>query len=198
VTTATALLVSTGSPEAVTLRAVARQVGIATTSIYSHFPDRAAILQAVADRAFTSLTAAAQQAGAGVSDPVARLLGGCRAYVDYAREHPQLYALMFTTAAAPGAPRGSREREPGDAVPDGAPSTAGFHGLANSISACIESGASASTDAVADAVAVWMGLHGFATLRASMTFPWPDEDAVLRHLVLSLARIRPAAAPGAG
>lgn len=194
---ATGLLVSAGSPEAVTLRAVAREIGIATTSIYSHFPDRAAILQAVADRAFTAMTAASLRAGEGVTDPVARLVGGCRAYVDFAREHPQLYALMFTTAAAPGAPRGSREREPGDGLPDDAPSQTGFTGLARAIAACIDAGVSASTDAVADAVAVWMGLHGFATLRASMTFQWPEEEALLQHLVLSLARIRPTTPPAA-
>ena len=50
---ATALLEQNGSEEAVTLRAVARQVGISAPSIYSHFPDREAIVDAIVDGAFS-------------------------------------------------------------------------------------------------------------------------------------------------
>jgi Bacterial regulatory proteins, tetR family len=47
-----------GSAEAVTLRAVAREVGIAAPSIYAHFPDRDAVLMAVVVRIFDELTEA--------------------------------------------------------------------------------------------------------------------------------------------
>lgn len=40
---ATQLLEDSGSEEAVTLRAIARQIGISAPSIYSHFPDREAL-----------------------------------------------------------------------------------------------------------------------------------------------------------
>jgi AcrR family transcriptional regulator len=193
VTTATAILASSGTPDAVTLRAVARHIGIATTSIYSHFADREAILKAVADRAFTSLTAASLDAGAGLEDPVARLLAGCRAYVDYAVDHPHLYALMFTAGSPGGGPPGSATGGDVELHAGEDPSAAGFNGLARAVAACSAAGVSASTDPFADAVAVWMGLHGYATLRGSMTFPWPDQDLTLKHLVYSLARIREAA-----
>jgi AcrR family transcriptional regulator len=193
VATATAILTTTGTPEAVTLRAVAREIGIATTSIYSHFPDREAILRAVADQAFTSLTTASLDAGAGLDDPVARLLAGCRAYVNYAVDHPHLYALMFTAGGPGGAPPGSGTRGDVELHAGEDPSAAGFNGLARAIAACSAAGVSASTDPFTDAVAVWMGLHGYATLRGSMTFPWPDQDLTLKHLVYSLARIPEAA-----
>ena len=43
---ALAIIERTGSDEAVTLRAVAREVGIAAPSIYAHFADREAIIMA--------------------------------------------------------------------------------------------------------------------------------------------------------
>ena len=61
---ATALLDELGTEEAVTLRAVARRAGITAPSIYSHFPDRQAILLAVVRDAFTELTETLREAAA--------------------------------------------------------------------------------------------------------------------------------------
>src|ERR1700684_1098518 len=58
---ALALVERTGSDEAVTLRAVAREVGIAAPSIYAHFADRDAIVMAVVMRIFDELTEAIEQ-----------------------------------------------------------------------------------------------------------------------------------------
>ena len=59
---ATELLERTGSEEAVTLRAVARQIGISAPSIYPHFPDRDAIVDAIVDDAFGDFNAAIEDA----------------------------------------------------------------------------------------------------------------------------------------
>ena len=45
------ILARTGDVEALSLRAVAREVGIATPSIYLHFPDKSALIHAVLERA---------------------------------------------------------------------------------------------------------------------------------------------------
>ena len=65
---ATALLERTGSEEAVTLRAVAREVGISAPSIYSHFPDREAIVDAIVDGAFVDFNAAIEDAANAATD----------------------------------------------------------------------------------------------------------------------------------
>ena len=74
---ALALIERTGSDEAVTLRAVAREIGIAAPSIYAHFADREAIIMAVVVRVFDELSEAITkgQAAAG-PDPVDRLVAG--------------------------------------------------------------------------------------------------------------------------
>ena len=50
-------------------------------------------------------------------------------------------------------------------------------------------GGSASKDHYADAVAVWVALHGLATLLAdsSPSFPWPDHDQLVNAIVGRLA-----------
>ncbi|MGY0235123.1 TetR/AcrR family transcriptional regulator [Longispora urticae] len=81
--------------DAVTMRRVADAVGITPMAIYRHFPDRQALLRAVADAAFAD---AARDWG---STP---LTGDLRAdlrvlvdeHLDFALGHPRLYAFMFT------------------------------------------------------------------------------------------------------
>jgi AcrR family transcriptional regulator len=83
------------------LRAIARAVGVTHTAAYHHFPDREALLRAVAARGFDRFTAALA-AGA-------RRAGGARgfqemgvAYVRFAAEHPSLFRLMFGPEVARG------------------------------------------------------------------------------------------------
>src|SRR6266852_3216557 len=64
VSAAITLIERAGTHEAVTLRAVAREVGIAAPSIYAHFPDREAIVMAVTLRVFGELGAAVEQGSA--------------------------------------------------------------------------------------------------------------------------------------
>jgi AcrR family transcriptional regulator len=178
---ATALLERTGNEEAVTLRAVAREVGISAPSIYSHFPDREAIVDAVVDGAFADFNAAIEDASnaaiaAGIG-PRERVRAGCAAYLRFAAERPNRYKLLF-----------ERQHRIGGDVPD--VQISGFDLLVRSIQDCIAAGISASTDAARDATAIWLALHGYATLPARLPmFPWPDADALLDRIVDGLAQI---------
>jgi AcrR family transcriptional regulator len=188
---ALALVERTGSDEAVTLRAVAREVGIAAPSIYAHFADREAIIMAAVVQVFDELAAAIEKAEATVSaDPVQRLLAGCQAYLEYGLGHPARYGLLF-------AQRGVAPADyckPVPMGPDGAPVLAfgaeAFSLLLQAIQECVEAGVSASTNVLADATGVWVALHGAVTLRTALPeFPWPELAAFNRQLVLPLARV---------
>ena len=189
---ALALIERTGSAEAVTLRAVAREAGIAAPSIYAHFPDRDAVLMAVVVRIFDELTEAIErgQKCAG-QDPAGRLVAGCEAYVTFGLEHPARYGVLFSMQR-PAAPDYCK---PVPIGPEGRPvlefGAETFALLVQAIEDCVTSGVSASTDVVADATAVWVALHGTVSLRAALPgFPWPpDPAASVRHLVLSLAKV---------
>ena len=177
---ATQLLEQTGSEEAVTLRAIARQVGISAPSIYTHFADREAIVDAIVDAAFADFNGAIYGAVAAASGPVARLRAGCAAYVRFAAERPNRYKLLFER----------RNLVSGLEGPVPAVRTASFDALVRCVQDCIDAGSSASTDAQLDSQAIWVALHGFATLHALLPdFPWTDTDALLDRLIYGLARI---------
>ncbi|HEY6315828.1 MAG TPA: TetR/AcrR family transcriptional regulator [Streptosporangiaceae bacterium] len=188
---ALALIERTGSAEAVTLRAVAREAGIAAPSIYAHFPDRDAVLMAVVVRIFDELTQAIEQGQTCAGqDPAGRLVAGCEAYVAFGLEHPARYGVLFSTQrpASPDYPK------PVPIGPDGRPvpgfGAGTFALLVQAIQACVTAGVSASTDAAADATAVWVALHGTVSLRTALPrFPWPDPAAFVRQLVLPLAQV---------
>jgi AcrR family transcriptional regulator len=93
--------------EAVTMRRVADAAGITAMAIYRHFPDRSALLNAVADQGFEEL--AAQLARKRFSGSIDRRLTKMgEIYLDHALENPRLFELMFLQ------PREAARRYPRD------------------------------------------------------------------------------------
>jgi len=159
---ATELLDASGDARTVTLRAVARRVGIAAPSIYPHFPDRLAIVLAVVRQRFAELAdrirSAVDTAG---DDPHLRLVAACRAYVDFAGSHPEQYRSMFG---------------PGTAAEPTALAAEAVQILRSALTDCVAAGRSTSADPGADAISLWIGLHGLAHQRAVATsYPWPAD-----------------------
>jgi AcrR family transcriptional regulator len=106
------LLLDREGKEAVTMRRVAKTVGVTAMALYRHFVDRAALLNAVADAGFQDL-AARVQAAPRPRDPEKRLLKILDVFLNFALERPRLFELMFLTRRA-GAriyPRDFKARE---------------------------------------------------------------------------------------
>jgi AcrR family transcriptional regulator len=185
---ASELLEENGNEAAITLRAVARRVGVTAPSIYPHFADRLEILRAVVIRAVDDLAARLRLAMQGEEDPVARLRAGCHAYVSFAAEQPHRYRVLFQRRRPTGAT--TIERSP--TVEDILGANA-FSILLEAVEACIAAGASKATSPLAAATQLWVALHGYATLRSSAPdFPWPEHDEVVDALITRLAWIEPA------
>jgi AcrR family transcriptional regulator len=84
------------------LRALARDIGVSQTAPYRHFADRGELLAAMATHGYRELLAALRQAGAVAGDcPREQLVAFAHAYVDYAANNPQLFKLMFGPAVQP-------------------------------------------------------------------------------------------------
>jgi AcrR family transcriptional regulator len=91
---AASMLDDLADDEALSLRAVARAVSIAATSVYLHFPDRDALVLAVLQRCHEQLVRVGDEAEAGSEDPVGALRARILAQVGWAQEHPGLYKVL--------------------------------------------------------------------------------------------------------
>ena len=80
--------------EAVSMRRVAQAVGITPMAIYRHYPNRAALLNVLADAGFRELAAAVSERNftGGIE---ARLAKMADIYLLHALDNPRLFELMF-------------------------------------------------------------------------------------------------------
>jgi AcrR family transcriptional regulator len=92
------------------LRAVARELGMASSAVYRYFPSRDDLLTRLIIDAYEDLGAAAEAADDPSAPPQARWLSACRAVRAWARAHPHEYALLYGSPV-PG------YRAPRDTVP---------------------------------------------------------------------------------
>ena len=163
ITAASQIIGESGDDSALTLRGVARRVGIAAPSIYRHFTDVDELKMAVVQRSFAEFARARDAASGDGDDPAARLLARCRAYTAFALANPGPYRYLFSQHA----PTGDPARPPVD-LPV-------FQTLADSINRCQQAGlARADDDPQWLAAQVWAALHGLVLLRLNAPgFPWP-------------------------
>jgi AcrR family transcriptional regulator len=92
------------------LRAVAREVGMVSSAVYRYFPSRDDLLTRLIIDGYDDLGAAAEAADDPSATPVERWLAVCRAVREWARQHPHEYALLYGSPV-PG------YRAPKDTVP---------------------------------------------------------------------------------
>lgn len=173
-----ALLSETGDPTQISLRGVARRVGIAPTSVYLHFPDVQQLALAVADRYFAELAAVQDAAEHGLADPQERLVARCRAYCRFGIEHPGHYRLMFRAELAPTIALTFQE----------VPGRASYQALVDAVQRCAGSvGGRGTQDAERVATLIWSMEHGLVSLAISRPrFPWPPIDELIADAVRRL------------
>jgi AcrR family transcriptional regulator len=79
------------------LRAVARELGMASSALYRYFPSRDDLLTRLITDGYDALGAAAEDADDPAAPPRERWLAVCRAVRSWARAHPHEYALLYGT-----------------------------------------------------------------------------------------------------
>ncbi|WP_211827809.1 TetR/AcrR family transcriptional regulator [Kistimonas asteriae] len=82
-------------PEKLSLRALARDIGVSQTAPYRHFPDKECLLAAMATEGYLALKAFICEASQGIDRPDEALLVCGEAYIRYAVANPAKYKLMF-------------------------------------------------------------------------------------------------------
>jgi len=159
-------LLATQPVESLSLRAVAREVGVTAPALYLHFADRRELVWAVLERQFGALTAATAAAMSDSTDPVDRLRRWCLAYCRFGLQQQGHYRAMFESWNA----------ERVDLPLAELPGSALHHSLLTAVAAC-----GAPAEEVDElATLVWAGLHGLVSLRINKpSFPWPPIDQLV-------------------
>jgi len=166
------LLAETGDEQAVSVRAVALRAGVSVPSIYLHFADKQALLDAVCEQVFEALHVRLQAASEGAADPFAALRAQGNAYVHFALENPEHYRIVMMAKHTPTAEAADR------AIAGGA-----FGHLVESVRQCTELGVYTG-DPVEVALGLWAAAHGVAALLiAKPYFPWPDVDGFVDRTI---------------
>jgi AcrR family transcriptional regulator len=108
------LVAELGCEDALTIRGVARAVGIAPASIYQHFQDKAALVRGTIEHDYARVSAAmlAADENTAAEDVVERVRAQLHAYCQFAVDNPGHYRLMVT-GRYPSAPEeGQRPYSP--------------------------------------------------------------------------------------
>ncbi len=95
-------LVAEAPVDAISLRELARRVGVSATAVYRHFPDRRALMGALAAEGLAMLGDAQRAAFAAAGGELAGFAATGAAYVRFALANPSLFRLIFQHPAPPG------------------------------------------------------------------------------------------------
>jgi AcrR family transcriptional regulator len=139
--------------EHLSLREVARELGVSHQAPYRHFANRNDLLAEVIRRCFVGF-ALHLEARQKHRDPHRDLSALSHAYLDYARTHPLEYHLMFSTPKPTGIDRP-------DLLSD---ARRAFDILREALNRVHGVGEGQSTESDLDAMFVWATMHGLATI----------------------------------
>ncbi|WP_084129065.1 TetR/AcrR family transcriptional regulator [Demequina sp. NBRC 110055] len=170
------LLATLEHPETLTLRQVAREVGVAPASIYSHFPDLGALVQHVLLMRYAELAALMDTAAARATDPLGDLCGRAHAYVRWGVAHPGEYRTLF-----------------GGGISHGDVSVSA-HGAGEALLSAVVASlaearlphpdATSSEDPWEAGLLLWTGLHGLVGLYNDHgAMDWPSLDTLITSTV---------------
>ena len=178
------LLVENGDDTAMSIRAVANRVGVTPPSIYLHFADKEALLDAVCARYFERLDDEMAAASEGVDDAFERALGQGMAYVRFAVATPVLYRVAF-----------------GKPTPEGHPSkvdevlaASAYSRFAGTVTELADEGVFDHAEIADIVLEFWAAAHGIASLMlAKPGLAWGDDfaraEAMLTAMCLGRASL---------
>lgn len=141
------------------LRALARDVGVSATALYRHFPDKEALLDALADEGLRRLGALQAQAWLKAGGGRTGFLATGVAYVRFAHDEPAVFRLSFTRQMH------ERSKESGD----------GGEVAYNLLRAGVEQTMPHLDQPEIAALHAWSLVHGLAMLVLDRRIEWDEE-----------------------
>jgi len=159
-------------PDKISLRALAREVGVSQTAPYRHFPDKTMLLAALAAEGFKQLFQQTHNANIKGGNAQERLQNvGC-AYVEFAVQNPDLYRLMF----GPMIPADTELEELDDY------GGRSYEVIVQLITDGVESNEFTEGDPLILANSAWALVHGVASLVIDNRFACTDGEMTEQHI----------------
>lgn len=161
-----------------TIRRIADEVGLSSTALYMHFPEKSAILHEICEVAFGRLRAANATIlaeGGPAEIKLRRLMEG---YVDFGFANPNAYRLIYLT-------RPVEAREGADSASQrlGGELYRAFEALIEEVGAA----GRLNAEPRATAQALWAGAHGIVSLMITKPyFDWVDREVLTRTMMDAL------------
>lgn len=161
-------LLERDGPDAVTMREVAKSVGITPMAIYHHFPNRDALLKTVTDAEFDKLRSRIEEIRLhGRARPQVQLNEMLESYVEYALSQPKLFDYVFSR------PRPDARRFPMDFEARRSPT---LTPIADTVAAAMRAGELKKDDVWEVTLALWAHLHGYLALYLGGRFHLSEEE----------------------
>ncbi len=197
-------LMAAGGSEALSLRGIAREVGVSVQALYHYFDGREALITELVTDAYLAVAVAVREGGAQGSTREERIVGAGLAYRRWALDNRPAFLLAL------GAPI------PGYAAPEDGPTTQAAHTMSDAFRDVVFDGwtpeAVATLPAAADTgvagpvpvdekdmstgalqlfVAGWATVHGYVMLEAHGHLTWLEDegDATCRAVLAGYAAI---------
>jgi AcrR family transcriptional regulator len=174
-------IIEAEGPERLSLREVARRLGVSHQAPYRHFPSRDHLLAEIIARGFEAF-ARHLDARPESADPGADLRAMGEAYLDFARAHPLQYRLIFGAVLPDPARHPEMMRKARHA----------FALLTEAIDR-LSGPAGAARPVALDALFVWSAMHGLATITqsgalASLDLPAELHAGTVAHVLERIGR----------
>ena len=161
--------------EGATMRRIAAAVGVSPTALYVYFPDKDAILQAIAEATFAKLLALLEASQQGPGGTLEKLRSGMRTYVGFGLANPDAYRLTFMA---------SPRFQPGRHCKDIPSADQSFAILQNSVEDMMQAGLFAPQDSEPVAETICACLHGVtALLIIKADFLATPHDALIQRVI---------------
>ena len=157
-----------GSAESLSLREIAREIGVSATAIYRHFPDKDSLLSALAAEGLAKL--AREQKAAGKAGGKEGFTEMGRAYVRFAMNNPALFRLIYSSLPAAADP---------DCVnPEDSPGWLLRHSITE-----LAGPKASDAQRKAGVLRAWALVHGLAMLILSGQIALKDIDQLINEVV---------------
>ncbi|WP_332763765.1 TetR/AcrR family transcriptional regulator [Phenylobacterium sp.] len=157
--------------EGATIRKIADEVGVSSTALYMHFPDKGCILLEICERTIGQLLERNSIIAAKPVDAATRVKLMLESYMRWGFEHPNAYELVFSSA-----------RQISGVWHEGTADTGArcyeiFSGVVREIAA---EGRLRTGTADSAAQALWASCHGVVTLMVTRpNFGWASTDEII-------------------